>query len=86
MSKRKIARPEAGTLAKFSPEGAHIRAAQADAVIEYAKRIRDWPLLEQAIDHKLEEQTAFLAWWQATVTPRRRLSPGRPSGRTNNGQ
>ena len=30
--------------------------AKADAVIAYAKRIKDWPLLQEAVDAKLEDQ------------------------------
>ena len=37
------------------------RGAQADAVIGYAKRVRDWPMLEAAIAQKLEDQAAFVA-------------------------
>lgn len=55
----------------FSPVSALNRDSQADAVISYAKRVKDWPLLEKAIEKKLEDQVAFVAWWDQNVTPNR---------------
>lgn len=52
----------------WKPEGAGIRIAKAEAVIEYAQKVKDWPLLEQAVDAKIEEQQAIVAWWHANVT------------------
>jgi hypothetical protein len=28
-----------------------------------------WPLLEQAIEHKIEQQAEFVRWWRENVTP-----------------
>jgi phage N-6-adenine-methyltransferase len=53
----------------FDPAQAGRRDAEADAIIAYAKRVKDWPLLEQAVDQKIEDQRAFVTWWLATVTP-----------------
>ena len=50
------------------------RDAQANAVIEYAIRLKDWPLLEEAVAKKLDEQTEFIRWWREVVTVRQ--SPG----------
>jgi hypothetical protein len=61
--------------ATFKPEAAKAQEAKSDAVIAFAKQVRDWPLLERAVDQKLEDQANFVAWWQETVTPRYR--PGR---------
>jgi phage N-6-adenine-methyltransferase len=49
--------------------------AKADAIIAFAKRMRDWPLLEEAVAQKIEEQHEFVRWWQEKVTARHR--PGR---------
>ena len=38
-----------------------------DALINYAKAIKDWPLLEQAVDAKIEEQEEFVTWWGEKV-------------------
>lgn len=40
---------------------------QADAVIDMAKRLDDWPLLERAIDSKLDDQEDFVNWWRENV-------------------
>jgi hypothetical protein len=37
--------------------------------------MQEWPLLEEAVAVKLDEQQAVVAWWESTVTPRHR--PGR---------
>jgi phage N-6-adenine-methyltransferase len=53
----------------FDPSKAKQRDAQADVVIAYAKKVKDWPLLAKAVDQKIEDQIEFVAWWRATVTP-----------------
>ena len=35
-----------------------------------AKRLKDWPALERAVEVKIAEQQAFVAWWDANVSPR----------------
>jgi phage N-6-adenine-methyltransferase len=74
MSDLVVSKP-AGSLTQFSPREAMRTIAQADAVIDYAKRLKDIPLLERAIDEKIDQQREFVAWWRANVTPRHR--PGR---------
>src|SRR5262249_13721520 len=49
-------------LAEFSPRRTSQRNAAADAVINYRKRIRDWPTLERAVDIKSREQQRFVSW------------------------
>jgi hypothetical protein len=56
-----FARPE---LAVFDPA---INDAKADAVIAWAKRIKDWPTLETAVDTKIDDQAEFVAWWDSSV-------------------
>jgi hypothetical protein len=46
------------------------------AVIEYAKRVKDWPLLEQAADAKIEQQAEFVGWWREKVR-----GPGKANSR-----
>jgi phage N-6-adenine-methyltransferase len=62
----------------FDPARARERDSEANSVIAHARRVRDWPLLEQAVDQKIEDQSEFVAWWRTAVTPAQ--SPGR-SGR-----
>lgn len=78
MSRALIAIPaarERNRLVTFQPELANRRDAEADAVIDYAKRVRDWSLLGAAIEQKMEDQRAFIAWWGMHVSIRE--SPGR---------
>lgn len=42
-------------------------AGKIEAVIEYARRIKDWPLLEHAVDEQIHEQGEFVAWWGEKV-------------------
>ncbi len=53
----------AGLPTKFKPQEAKSRDAKADAVIDYAKKVKDWPTLETAIEQKMEDQTEFVRWW-----------------------
>lgn len=53
--------------AHFEPQKAKLNDAKADAVIDFAKRVRDWPLLEEAIEKKMEDQTEFVRWWDEGV-------------------
>lgn len=55
---------------QFQPQAARIRDAKADAVIAFAKKVKDWPLLENATDQKLDELEELVTWWKANVSPR----------------
>jgi phage N-6-adenine-methyltransferase len=59
----------AGDLAQFKPELARHRDIEADFIIDFAKATKDWPLLERAVDKKIEDQQKFVAWWGETVRP-----------------
>ena len=49
------------------PRRIRTEQAKADAIIQYAARVKDWPLLEQAVDLKIEQQREFVQWWDETV-------------------
>lgn len=57
-------------IVEFDPAAAKKKDAKLDAVIDYAKRVKDWPLLEQAVDQKIEEQIEFVQWWRDAVSVR----------------
>ena len=57
-----------GDVAVFDPQKSKTVIAKADALIELASKVKDWPLLETAIDAKLDEQAEFCGWWNATIT------------------
>lgn len=49
------------------PKAARTRQAQAKALIDYATTVRNWPLVEEAIDLKIEDQAEFVGWWDEKV-------------------
>lgn len=61
-------------LEQFDPERHRLKVAALNYGIEEAKRLKDWPMLEQAVDAKIEEQRKFVAWWKGSVG-------GNPDGR-----
>jgi len=40
--------------------------------MDFAKKTKDWPTLEAAVDQKIEDQTEFVRWWDETVRPNAR--------------
>ena len=54
-------------LVRFDPHAAAAKDAKADAVIDYAKRVKDWPSLETAVETKIVDQREFVRWWRETV-------------------
>lgn len=56
-----------GEIVRFEPTSTKTKDAKLDAVIEYAQRLKDWPLLEQAVEQKIEEQAEFVEWWREHV-------------------
>lgn len=65
---------------QYEPERHALNVAALDYSIEHAKRIKDWPALEDAVDQKIAEQKMFLAWWQGNVA--RAGQPKKNSPRT----
>lgn len=62
---------------EFDPKKTKIKDAKLDAVIEYAKKVQDWPLLEQAVDQKIEEQAEFVQWWEDNISVRHGAGRGK---------
>jgi hypothetical protein len=52
---------------QFDPERHRLEVAALDYGIEHAKRIKDWPALETAVDAKIGEQHKFVTWWEVAV-------------------
>lgn len=67
-----LTKQRGGLPTKFKPEEAKKSDAKANAVIDYAKRIKDWPTLETAVEKKIEDQTEFVRWWEENVRPNTR--------------
>ena len=63
-----LLRPGERTVVRFEPRGASERDAMNNAAIAYAKRAKNFDLLTEAIDRKLDDQQAFVNWWHANVS------------------
>jgi phage N-6-adenine-methyltransferase len=66
-------------VAAFEPSKTKELDAQADAIIAFAQKLRDWPLLEAAVDHKIGEQEEFVRWWRDNVTVHHGAGRGKKS-------
>jgi hypothetical protein len=53
---------------RFNPAKYRLQQAACDYGIKEARRIKDWAMLEQAVDAKIAEQIKFIAWWYANVS------------------
>ena len=58
---------ERGDIAKFDPKEAKKQDAKANAVIAYAKQVKDWPTLVVAVDTKIEDQEGFVHFWEEAI-------------------
>src|SRR6478609_2668131 len=56
-----------GQIAPFSPQSTRTNQAKADAIIDFAAKVKNWPLVEEAIDAKIEDQREFVEWWETYV-------------------
>jgi phage N-6-adenine-methyltransferase len=80
MSLQEVARIHSGQVTKFDPEQYRLNQAALDYGIEEAKRIKDWPALEKAVDAKIDEQRKFITWWDASVRGKGKKANNRDSG------
>lgn len=70
MASMPAVKEQRGSVTVFNPEKALEEDAKSDAVIDYAKRVKDWPTLELAIEKKMEDQAEFVRWWAEKVSVR----------------
>jgi hypothetical protein len=61
-----------GSVTQFRPEETRKQEARTDALMDFAKKTKDWPTLEVAVDQKIEDQTEFVRWWDEKVRPNSR--------------
>jgi phage N-6-adenine-methyltransferase len=57
-----------GAVTVFDPKESLGQQAKLDAVIAYAKKVKDWDTLEAAVDQKIEQVREFVRWWDGAVT------------------
>ncbi len=51
----------------FKPQEAKTQEAKTSALMDFAKRTKDWPTLEIAVDQKIADQAEFVRWWNEKV-------------------
>lgn len=49
------------------PQNIKKQQAKFEAVIQYASKVQDWPLLIEAVEAKIEDQREFVVWWDESV-------------------
>lgn len=52
---------------QFQPEQTFTKQAQLDAIIDLARKTKNWDALEEAVDIKIADQKEFIEWWQNKV-------------------
>ncbi len=57
--------------AVFDPKKTKIKDAKANSLITLGKNLKEWDLLQTAVEQKVDEQEDFVAWWDGAVTPNR---------------
>lgn len=63
--------PKAGQITRFNPKQTRMKLGALKEGVKLAAKIKDWEALEAAIDAVIDEQQAFVAWWEGNVTPGR---------------
>ena len=71
-----------GELTQFTPDETKTRQAKIDAVVDFARKVQDWPMMEQAIDEKIADQEEFVRWWAENVS----IAHGAGRGNKNNAE
>ena len=75
--------PEATDVARSMPQATRDSQAKLDAVIDFAMRVQNRPLLEDAVDRKIEEQAEFVRWWRENVSRHRAIDRSRNTDLTS---
>ena len=66
----KIASNNGGAVREWKPQEALQREAEAKAVKEYARAIKDWDTLRDAVDQQISDQRNLVEWWSEHVSVR----------------
>jgi phage N-6-adenine-methyltransferase len=68
-------RTDAGALGEWKPQDAAKRDGLIQALKDAARAVKDWDLLDQAVDQEVSDQRCLVEWWGEHVSVRE--SPGR---------
>lgn len=58
---------------QFTPEESKNTIYQAEAIKDWAKKMKNWTVLEEAVDYIVENQKELVRWWEERV--------GKPGGK-----
>ena len=53
----------------FQPQEARREILKIEAVLNYAKKLGDWPMTKEAAENLIFYQKQILVWWHENVTP-----------------
>ena len=59
---------------QFEPEQTFTKQAQLDAIIDLARKTKNWDALEEAVEIKISEQKECVEAWDKAVTPRKYMN------------
>src|SRR5262245_47187835 len=62
-----VAKIRRGEVTNFDPEKTRLKLAAIEYGIEEARRIKDWPALQEAVEQKIDEQRDFVVWWDVAT-------------------
>lgn len=57
----------AGTMPASAAAITKLREAEAEAIKRYARAIKDWALLDEAVEQQIKDQRRFVEWWDVNV-------------------
>jgi hypothetical protein len=66
---------------QWEPQKTQYREAEAEAIKQYAKAIKDWALLDDAIEQQIVNQRQFVEWWDVNVGVRQSAGGGKHTPR-----
>lgn len=67
MASESLKRSSSQLPAKFDPKYTKSRITFLEAGREHAKRMKDWPRLDECIREEIEETCRFIDWWDGVV-------------------
>ncbi len=70
MPGKNLAKALGGEVTPFRPQDARRREGQANAIKEYARAVKDWAMLDKAVNQQISDQRSLVSWWRKNVSMR----------------
>jgi hypothetical protein len=74
------------SLTPWTPQQARAREGMAEAIKTYARAVRDWDLLDRAVEQQISDQRNLVEWWDKHVQRRGSGKPGPQRGKRGRGK